>query len=116
MKNDMPVPFVDHEEEKIASMARYKEIIAVSQIARAKMTGEDASKFTTLSEFRKQELERYKSKSIFNAEQYLSIHPAAIVPQVRSQTILGEADCVMTKREAENPNRKIVFKPSKKKE
>ncbi|KAK8934099.1 Methylthioribose kinase [Platanthera zijinensis] len=90
--------------------ARMKELAALDQIKKAREQGKDTSNITTLSEQRKKELERYVSRKFFNPEDYMKLHPEAVVPRPKSQTSLGVEDDRRSKKESLNANREILFK------
>ncbi|KAK8952132.1 hypothetical protein KSP39_PZI003057 [Platanthera zijinensis] len=105
-----PVPFKDPENNPLSWTARMKALAALDQMKKAKEQGKDISNITTLSDQRNTELERYSSRKFFNPEDYMKLHPEAVVPRPRSQTSLGADDDRRSKRETLNPNREILFK------
>ncbi|KAK8914617.1 hypothetical protein KSP39_PZI023461 [Platanthera zijinensis] len=105
-----PVSFEDPENNPLSWTTRMKELAALDQIKKAREQGKDTSNITTLSDQRKKELEKYTSRKFFNPEDYMKLHPEAVVPRPRSQTSLGAEDDRRSKKEALNPNREIMFK------
>ncbi|KAK8933303.1 hypothetical protein KSP39_PZI015672 [Platanthera zijinensis] len=94
-----PIPFEDPENNPVSWTARMKELAALDQIKKAREQGKDTSNITTLSEQRKKELERYASRKFFNPEDYMKLHPEAVVPRPKSQTSLGAEDDRRSKKE-----------------
>ncbi|KAK8924114.1 hypothetical protein KSP39_PZI019177 [Platanthera zijinensis] len=91
-------------------MARFLELVGAAQIRKAKEEGKDTAGLTTMSKFRKKELEKFQVRpEMFDPPKYMEKHPEAVVPRTTKLKIIGEQDLKLSKKEALDPTRKITF-------
>ncbi|KAK8928329.1 hypothetical protein KSP39_PZI017848 [Platanthera zijinensis] len=106
------IPFEDPTKTPAYWKARMTEMAALNEIDRARAKGLDTSQISTMSDQRREELEKYKSKKFFDSDKYMQLHPAAVPASGKSQKSLGAAEDYRSKKDATNPNREIIFKAS----
>ncbi|KAK8923959.1 putative pectinesterase 53 [Platanthera zijinensis] len=97
-KFEPAVPFEDPTKAPAYWKARMTEMAALNEINKARERGLDTSHISTMSEQRREELEKYGSKKFFDSDRYMELHPAAVPPSVRDQKSLGAADDFRSKR------------------
>ncbi|KAK8916815.1 hypothetical protein KSP39_PZI022222 [Platanthera zijinensis] len=96
-------------------MARFLELVGAAQIKKAKAEGKDTAGLTTMSKFRMKELDKFQVRpEVFDPSKYMEKHPEAVVPRASELKIIGEQDLKLSRKEAQDPSRKITFTPDQK--
>ncbi|KAK8949496.1 hypothetical protein KSP39_PZI005189 [Platanthera zijinensis] len=111
-KYEPPVPYDDPVNNPTAWKARMTELAALDLIKKNKERGLDTSNISTMSEQRRQELDKYNSSKFFEFDRYMELHPAAVPPSGKSITSLGTSEDYRSRKDIANPQREIKFKKS----